>query len=70
MICMASLSANAVYSLVEADQWLNSDPDTQIVISQQRLLGRAEELCDLLKYEYIFTPVRNSVHHVCFLELV
>jgi glycerol-3-phosphate O-acyltransferase 1/2 len=56
VFAVESVLANSIYSLVEADKWLTHHHGVHIKVSRNQLIERATELCNILKYEFIFSP--------------
>uniref|UniRef100_T1JMC2 Phospholipid/glycerol acyltransferase domain-containing protein n=1 Tax=Strigamia maritima TaxID=126957 RepID=T1JMC2_STRMM len=53
---MDGVLAAAVHALVEEDLQSLRDCDSKLVISREKLHAKAKLLCDILQYDFIFTP--------------
>ena len=57
MVTFGCAVVNVVYSLVDKEKWMHHQYGSPVTVSRKELVARACQLCDILKYEFIFAPV-------------
>jgi glycerol-3-phosphate O-acyltransferase 1/2 len=56
-----SVLVNAIYSIVDYEDWTNLSSKPQVTFFQHKLLEEAAVLCSILKYEFMFCPPCQTV---------